>query len=179
VSWQVQQSIDVGHRDPFWTVGNFYDVITRTNFSFLQHAKIESWSPVCDKQGWHPRLVHADAHAVAGNARLCHFKHRVANAVSIANADFVIGKSFNSEILSELAESKITAPKDALPIMVRIHLVDKYGALLSTMTGEIGLPITIDVHLTHHPSPLNGKLPDRCSHSLAVPCHFARKADIH
>jgi hypothetical protein len=42
---------------------------------------------VRDKQGWHPRLVHSDADAEAGYARLCDFKYRVANAVSITDAD--------------------------------------------------------------------------------------------
>jgi len=133
---------------------------------------------VSNNQSWHPRLVHSDAQAVAGYARLGYFEYRITNAVSITNADLVIFKSFNGEILSKLAETKIIAPQEVLPVFVRIRLIDKYSALLSTVTGEIGLRIAIDIQLAHYPSPLDGKLPDRRSQGLAVPCDFAWKTDI-
>jgi hypothetical protein len=68
----------------------FYDVIAGTNFSPLQHPKVKSWSPMYHKQHWHTRFVHADAHAVARYAWLCHLKYRITNAVAIANADLAI-----------------------------------------------------------------------------------------
>jgi hypothetical protein len=160
VSWQIQKGVNVGHGDPLWTVRNFYDLIACAHFSFLQHAKVESWSVMLYEQSWHTRLVHADANAVARYARLCYFKCRIADAISIANADLIIGQSFNSEGFSELAESKIVTAQKALPVMVGIHLVDEYGTLLAAMTGEIGLRITIDIELTHHSSSINWKFPD-------------------
>jgi hypothetical protein len=162
----------------FGTIVDFHDGIAGANFTFLQHAEVKPWSVVGNKQGWHPRLVHANADAVARYARLCHLEYRITNAVSITNADLVIGKSFNGKVLAELAENEIIASKKALPIIVGLHLVDKYGTLLPTMTGEIRLRIAIDIQLAHHPALFNGKFPDRCSHSFAVPCHFIRKADI-
>ena len=74
MSRQIQESVDVGNGHSFWTVGNFYDVIARPNLSFLQHAKIKPWPSVRDKQGWHARLVHADADPIACYAWLGHFK---------------------------------------------------------------------------------------------------------
>jgi hypothetical protein len=44
--------------------------------------------------------------------------------------------------------------------MVRVHLVDKYGAVLPSVTGEIGLRITIDIELTHHSPSINCRFPD-------------------
>ena len=134
----------------FWTVGNFHNVIARTNFSLLQHAKVESWSVMGYEQRWHTRFVHADAHAVARHAWLGYFKFSTADAVAIADAHRVVRKSLDGEVFSELAESKITASQKALPVMVRIHLVDEHGALLSAVTGEIGLRITIDIEFAHH-----------------------------
>jgi hypothetical protein len=148
------------------------------NFSFLQDAKVKSWPLMCHQQGWHPRLVHADTHSIAVYARLCDFEYSLANAVSITNTDLVIRKSFDGEILAELSESKITAPKDMVPVLVRLHLVDEYRALLPTVTGEIGLPIAVDVQVAYHPSAYNRKLPDCCSHSLAAPYDFTGKTDI-
>ena len=134
---------------------------------------------MCYEQGWHPRFIHANADAVARYAWLRHFKYRITNAVSIADADLVIRKSLDGEVFSELAESKIIAAQKALPVVIGIHLVDKYGALLPTMTGEIGLRIAIDIELAHHSPSLNWRFPDRGSDSLAVPCHVARKTDIY
>src|SRR2546429_8797248 len=92
MSRQIQEGVNLGHADSLWTVGNFYNVVARPNFSFLQHAKVESWSVMRYEQGCHPRFIHANADAVARYARLCHFKYRVTNAVAIANADLVIKK---------------------------------------------------------------------------------------
>src|ERR1700688_1163229 len=152
MSWQIQQGVNIGHTDSLWTIRNFFKGIACTNFSLPQHAKVESGSVMCYEQRWHTRLVHADTDAVARHSWLRHFKFSATNAVSIANADLVIRKSFNSEVFSELAESKIVAAQEALPVMVRIHLVDKYGAVFTAVTGEIGLRITIDIELTQ-PSP--------------------------
>jgi len=107
MSWQVQQSIHRGYRDPFWTIADFCDDIAGTNFTFLQHAEVKPRSAVCDKQCRHPRLIHADANAVARYARLCHLKYRITNAVSITDANFVIRKALHCEVLAELAETEI------------------------------------------------------------------------
>jgi hypothetical protein len=178
MSGQIQESINFRHGDPSWTISNSYDLVARPNFSFLQHAKVEPWPVMCNEQGWHSRFIHANDDAEAGYAGLCHFKDRITNAVPITDTNLVIGKSFNGEILSELAETKSIALKDAFPVSVRIHLVDKYGSLLTTVTGKIRLRVTIDIELADHPPLLYRKLPDRCSHSPAVPGHFARKTDI-
>jgi hypothetical protein len=44
--------------------------------------------------------------------------------------------------------------------MVRIHLVDEYGAVLPTVTDEIGLRITIDIELAHYSPSRHWRLPD-------------------
>jgi hypothetical protein len=62
--------------------------------------------------------------------------------------------------------------------MVRVHLVNEYRTLLFTATGEMGSSVAIDIQLANHPSPLNGKLLDSGSHSLAVPRHFTRMTDV-
>jgi hypothetical protein len=179
MSGQVQEGVSRGHRDSFRTIGDFCDVIAGANFSFLQHAKVEAWSVMCYEQGCHPRLVHADADAVARHAWLRYFKYSATDAVSIANADLVIGKSLNREVFSELAESEIVAAQEMFPVMVRIHLVDEYGAVLPAVTGEIGLRITIDIELAHHSPSRNRRFPDCGSDSFAVPCHVAWKTDIY
>ncbi len=179
MSRQIQEGVNFGHADSLWTVSNFYDVVARPNFSFLQHAKVESWSVMRYEQGCHPRFIHANADAVARYARLCHFKYRIANAVAIANADLVIRKSLNSEVFSELAEDEVFTSEKAFPVVIGIHLINKNGAMLPTVTGEIGLRIANNIELAHHSSPLNWTFPDRGTDSLTVPCHVAWKTDIY
>ena len=167
------------NRDPFRAIGDLYDFIVRANFSFLQHAKIKSGPWCATKQGWHARLVHANADAVAGYARLRHFEERITNAVSVADADLVISKPFNGEVLSELAETEIIAAQEALPVVVGVHLINKDGALLPTVTGEIPLPVAINIELAHHPPLVHRKFPHRGSDSPTVPCHVPWNTDVH
>src|SRR6201981_2770406 len=63
-SRQIQKGVNVVHTHSLWTVSNFYNVIACTNFSLLQHAKVESWSVMCYEQRRHARLVPADTDAV-------------------------------------------------------------------------------------------------------------------
>src|SRR5215469_14938318 len=107
MSCQIQECINTGYRHPLRTIANFHDIIAGANFPFLQHAKVESWSSMCNKQSGHPRLVHADAHAIARHARLCYLKYGIANSVSITDADLVIRKPFDGEVFAELAETEI------------------------------------------------------------------------
>jgi hypothetical protein len=62
--------------------------------------------------------------------------------------------------------------------MVRVHLVDKYGAVLATMTGEIALRIANNIELAHRSS-VHWRFPDRGVNNLTVPCHVAWKTDIY
>jgi hypothetical protein len=115
---------------------------------------------MCHEKRRHARLVHADADAVARDAWLRYLKFSSANAVSIADAHLVIRKPLHREVFAELTESKITAAQKALPVMVRIHLVDEYGALLPSVTGEIGLRIAVDIEFAHHAPSINWRFPD-------------------
>jgi hypothetical protein len=47
------------------------------------------------------------------------------------------------------------------------------------MTGQIALPVAIDIELAHHSPPLDWRFPDGGADSFTVPRHIARKADIH
>src|SRR5208283_1003899 len=160
MSRQIQEGVNLGHSDPLRTVSNFYNVVARPNFSFLQHAKVESWSVMRHEQGCHPRFIHPNAYAVARHPRLGYFKFSAPDAVSIADAHFVIRKSLDGEIFSELAEGKIVAAQKAPPVIVRIHLVDEYGAVLPAVTGEIGLRIALNIECERHAPSINWRFPD-------------------
>src|SRR5271169_3128842 len=179
MSWQIQEAVSLGHTDSLRTVSNFYNVIACTNFSLPQHAKVKSWSSMCYEQRWHTRLVHADADAVARHAWLRYFKFSTTDAVLIADAHFVIRKSLNGEVFSKLPVDEVITSEKTFPVVIGVHLINKNGAVLPSVTGEIGLRVTIDIELAHHSPSRNRRFPDCGSDSLAVPCHVARKADIY
>jgi hypothetical protein len=160
VSGQIQEGVNVGHGDALGTASNFYDVIARANFPFLQHAKVESWPVMFYEQRRHTRLVHADADAEARHARLRYFKYRATDAVSIADADLVIGKSLDGEVFSELAVDEVVTPEKAFPVAIGAHLVDENGALFPAVTGEIGLRISINIELARRSPSINWGFPD-------------------
>src|SRR5258708_39533984 len=136
MSWQIQEGVTIGHAEALWTLSNFYNLAARPNFSFLQHANVESWSVLRYEQGWHPRFIHANTDAVARYPRLRHFKYRITNLVTIANADLVIRKLLNGEVFSELSEDEVFTSEKTFPDRIDIHLINKNTAVLSTLTGE-------------------------------------------
>jgi hypothetical protein len=134
---------------------------------------------MCYEKRRHTRFIHADADAVARHARLCYFKFSTTNAVAIADADLVIRKSLDGEVFSELAKDEVIPSENAFPVVIGVHLINKNGALLPTVTAEIALRIANNVGLAHHLSSLNWTFPDRGTDSLSVPCHVARQTDIY
>lgn len=124
-------------------------------------------------------IIHSNADSVAGYSRLRHFEYPITNAVAIANANLVVRKPLNGEILSKLAADEVFASEKAFPVVIRVHLINKDGTLLSAVTGEIALGVAIDVELAHHSPAFHWRFPDRGTDSLAVPCHVTWKANIY
>ena len=65
---------------------------------------------VGDEQRRHGGLVHADADAVTGDARLGDLEQRVADPVAVADADLVVGQALDGEVLAELAGGESSRP---------------------------------------------------------------------
>ena len=99
------------------------------------------------------RVVHPDSHSVAGNPWLRHLEERAAYAIAIADANFIVGKTINCQILSEVTIFQIMPLKDALPISIRVKLVHHHRTMLTTMPGKIPLSVAIDIEFSHtHPA---------------------------
>jgi hypothetical protein len=130
------------------------------------------------EQGRHPRFIHANADAVAGDARLCDFESRAADLITVADTHGIVSHSFDREVLAELSVNKIGPLQLLLPIAIRFNLINEDGSLLSTMTGEIALAVANNIELVHHLPSRNWTFPDGGMDSLAVPCHVAWKTDV-
>jgi hypothetical protein len=131
------------------------------------------------KQRGHTRLIHADADPVASYARLRNFKDRIANAILITDADLMVREPLDREVFAELTEAKIAAAEEALPVMVGVHLVGKYGAVFPSVTFKIGLRVTVDIECADRPASNDRIFPNGSSDGFAVPCHFARKTNVY
>src|SRR3954447_11696283 len=109
MSGQIQQGVHIGHTHSAWTIGSFHNRVVCTDFSFLQHPKVESRPVMFYQQRGHPRLIHADADPIARHARLRHLKFSITDPIAIADADLAVRKSFDREVFPELSEWEIVA----------------------------------------------------------------------
>ena len=134
MSGLVQQRIDLGDRHPLGTRCDLNDLVTRFDLSLLQDAKVEAGSAVRDEQRRHLRLLHADADPIASDARLRHFEHGAANPIAIADAHLVVGQPVDGEILPELPIAEVASAKPALPIAIRVDLINEDGPMLAAVS---------------------------------------------
>src|SRR5262249_35813947 len=125
-----------------------------------------------------PLVVHPDADAVAGNARLRDLEDRAADPVPVADADLVVGKTLDREVLPELAVDEIVPTKLVFPVAVGVDLVDEDGALLAAVAGAIALTVALDVQRADVPRAGDGVFVDARDDRLPLPGHLLRHADV-
>ena len=97
----------------------------------------------------------------------------------VADADLLIGQALNGKILPKLSEDEVVATELALPVMIGLYLVDEDRSLLSSVPGQIGLLVPIDVEPSHHSPTLNRFFPNGCAHSLPTPGDVAGQTNVH
>jgi hypothetical protein len=131
------------------------------------------------QQGRHLRIAHSNADPIASDAWLCHLEDRIANSVPISDADLTIRQTVNGEILSKLPVFEIVPAELALPIPIRVELIDHHGTLFATMALEIPLAIAIQIQSASNDTVRYGLLPNCGADQLALPFEFTRKADIY
>ena len=131
-----------------------------------------------DQQRSHLGLVHTDAHAVTGDARLRHFKQSAADPVMVSNAHLCVRQALDGEILAELPIGEILSTQLILPIAIGVDLIDEHGPVLAAMASQVPLSVAVDVEPAHHARAFNRRLPDGGVHGLALPRDVPRQTDI-
>src|SRR3954454_8238407 len=89
---KVEQSIDVGDREPLRALRDLHELVARAYLALLDHTKIKSRPVVRHQQRRNAWLVHAYPDAVAGDPRLRDLEQSVVDAKSVADAHFVVGQ---------------------------------------------------------------------------------------
>ena len=176
---QVEQGVDLGHRHRLRPGGHLHDLITGLHSALAQHPEVEPWPVMGNQQRRHTRIIHPDAHPVAGNPWLGHLEHRLANAVAITDAHLVIGQAVDCEVLPELPVLEVIAVQLLLPVPVGRHLVHEHRPVLPAMPRQVALAVAVDVQPPHHPRSPGRPLPHRRAHRPAAPGHIPRQADVH
>jgi hypothetical protein len=159
--------------------GDLDDLVAGLDLSFGADAEIEPGTPVGHQQGGHPRLLHPEADAVAGDPRLGDLELRLADPVAVTDAHLVVRQPIDGEVLSELPVDEIVPAELLLPVAVGVDLVDQHRAVLAAVAGEVALPIAVEVEPARHPGSGHRLLPDAGVDHRAAPGHVLRLANVH
>ena len=176
---QVQQRVDVGDRHRLRSRRDFQHIVARLHVALFEHTKVEAGSTVLHEERRHAGLIHPDAEPVARDARLADFEPRRADAELVADADLVVAEPLDGEVLAELAGCKVDAMHLLLPVPVGVELIHVHGPVLSAVTLEIALPVTVDVETSDGARPVDRLLPDAGEHGPPLPRDLSRQPDVH
>ena len=179
MSGQIEQRVNLGHGHAHRSFADLDNLIPAAYFAFLQHAEVEAGPVVRYQQGGHARLIHPDADAIAGNAGLRHLEECATDAIAIADANFIVGKAFDGEVLAELTIDEVGTSELFFPEAVGFNLIDEDGALLTAVTRQVALAVPVDVESANLAPALDRTLPYPCVDSLTLPRNVAREADVN
>jgi hypothetical protein len=102
-----------------------------------------------------------------------------ADLVTVADAHSVVGQSFDREVLAELSVNEVAPVQLLLPIAIRFDLVDKDGALLTSVPGQVALTVSVQIQPPDPTAAMHRLLPDPGVHRAPVPRDIARKSDVY
>src|SRR5579871_4217606 len=182
VQWmagQIKQPIDFLDGDTLRAISNLHDLVACTDLPFFKDTAIKAWSLMRDQECGHLRIVHPYTDAIAGDARLRYLKQRAADPEAISDADLVIGKAIDGEVLAELAILEVVTLELRLPISIGLELIDQHSTMLSPVACKIALTITVKIETARHHPASYGSLPDGSVHHFALPFDIGRNADIY
>ena len=175
---EVEERVDVGDRHRLGPGRDPHHVVARLNVALFEHAEVEARTAVGNEERSHARLVHPDPDPIAGDPRLGDLEERRADAIPVADADLVVAKPLDREVLAELAEGEVVAMHLVLPVPVRVELVHVHGPLLASVTLQIALAVTVDVQTPDGARSLDRLLPDSREDGPPLPRDLPRQPDV-
>ena len=154
------------------------DLVAGLDLALLEDAQIKARPAVRHEKRCHPRLVHADADAVAGDARLRHLEDRAPDPVPIPDAHLAVGQALDREVLAELPVGEPAPPELFLPVAIGSDLIDENGPMLAAVACEVPLAVAVDVEPPGHAGARDGRLPDPGANRLSAPRDIARQTHV-
>src|SRR5262249_11798642 len=141
---QIKKRIDLCDGHSLLRRSNLHDLVTSSHFAFLQDAEVEPGATTGRQQCGHPRFIHANADAIASNARLRDLEKCSANLIAVADAHGLVGQTFDREVLTELSVDEVSPPQLLLPIAVGFDLIHEDGSRLAAVSGQVTLAISLE-----------------------------------
>src|ERR1700722_18821055 len=180
---EVEERIDLSHRHSLLGFPHLHDFVARAYSASIKNAEVESGTATGSQQRRHPGLVHPNANAIAGNSRLLDFKEGAPNPIPVADAHPIIGKAFDDEIFTELAEGLRIAQGGPfellLPVMIRLDLVHKDRALFTPVSLQISLTVSVQIEPAAPTPAMNRIFPDSGVHGATLPLDVTRETDVY
>src|SRR5215471_18679870 len=113
---RIEESVDLRDRQSLLRLTHLHDFVAGAHRTFPQDAEVESRPSAGCQQCRHPRLVHSNANAIAGNAGLSNLEQCAADLITVADAHAIVGQSFDSEVLAELSMDEVAPRQLFLPV---------------------------------------------------------------
>ena len=175
---QIEECVDLSHRDPFRAARNFHDFIARANQTGFDYPEVKSGPVVGDKQRRHLRIVQTNPDPVARHPRLRYFEERFADAIAIADAHLFVAQPLDGEVFSKMPVSEIVPMKLRLPVTIRVQLINHHGPNFPAVSRQVALTVAVDIQPRSHSPPDDRRLPDTSANGLAAPLDITRQPDV-
>src|SRR3954467_13212140 len=176
---RVEKRVSLGDGHSLCRLSDLDDLVTGGDVAFAKNPEVESRPSARRQQSWHPRLVHPNADAIAGHARLRDLKKRAADLIAIADAHRIVRQSVDGEVFAELSVDEVVSFQLLLPVAIRLELIDEDGALLAPMSGDVALAISVNIEPPHPTASAHGILPDPCMNNTPLPLDVLWTSDVH
>src|SRR3954451_22300527 len=176
---RIEQRVDLCHRHPLGRLSQLDDRVAGTDVAFPKNAEVEPRSAARSQQGGHPRLVHPNADAIAGHARLRDLEQRTADLIAVPDEHRIVWQSVDGEVLAELSVNEVVSFQSLLPIAIRLELVDKDGALLTAVPRDVALAVSGYIQAADTAAATHRILPDPGVHDAAVPLDVPGQSNVH
>jgi hypothetical protein len=140
---RIEERVDLSDGHSLLRLSHLHDFVAGAYLAFLQNAEVEPRPSAGCQQCRHPGLVHANAHAIAGNARLSDLEQCAADLITVADANGIVGQPFDREVLAELPVDEVGPLQLLLPVPIGFDLVDEGGSLLTPVAGQVALTVSV------------------------------------
>src|SRR2546422_10233327 len=124
---RIEERVDLCDGHSLLRLSHFHDFVAGAHLTLLQDAEIKPRPSAGCQQCWHLGLVHANADAIAGNARLRDLEQRAADLITVAGAHGIVEQSFDREVLAELSGDEVgplqRSEEHTSELQSRLHLV--------------------------------------------------------
>src|ERR1700722_10935992 len=142
---RIKKRVDLCDGHSLVRLSHLHDFVAGADLAFPQDAEVESRSSAGCQQCRHPRLVHPDTNAIAGHARLSDLEQCAADLITVADANGIVGQSFDREVLAELSVNEVGPLNALLPVTIGFDLVNDGRSVPTAVAGQVALTGSVQV----------------------------------